>query len=520
MSRNELTRLTVVDVTHPDDMEADFDQHKKVLQGEIPVKKMEKRYIKKTGEVVWARLTSTLIRDVQGKPTHFLAMIEDITEQKRAEEDLKISERKYRDLFEGAPVGIFQSTVDGRVIDVNPAYAKMYSYASAGEAALKIDNVAERIYVEPERRKMLIDLALKTRDFVKAENEYRRRDGSQFWGQLYFRVVCDGNGEVKHLEGFVEDITDRKVAEDALRESQQKYRMIFEHAPLGILHFDNNGVMLDFNDKFVEMIGAPREKLIGFNMPERQKDERMRQAVLDSLGGKTSHYEGDYLSVTGGKLTPMRALYSPVLLDSGKILGGVGIFEDISSRKRLEEVQRRLATAVEQTAEAIVITDTTGEIQYVNPAFEKITGYTAEEAVGQNPKLLKSGEHDPMFYKDLWETITRGQVWTGRITNKRKDGSRYYEEATISPVRNSGGKIINFVAVKRDITQHLELSRQLVQAQKMEAVGTLAGGIAHDFNNLLQVVLGYSDLLLAEKPLDDPEHADLSKILQSARSGC
>ena len=139
----------------------------------------------------------------------------------------------------------------------------------------------------------------------------------------------------------------------------------------------------------------------------------------------------------------------------------------------------------------------------MNPAFERITGYTREEVIGQNPSLLKSGEHDEIFYRNLWETIKRGQVWKGRFINKRKDGSLYHEDSTISPVLDSRGKIINFVAVKRDITEQLALSRQLLQAQKMEAIGTLAGGIAHDFNNLLQVTLGYSELLLAEKREDD-----------------
>ena len=137
--------------------------------------------------------------------------------------------------------------------------------------------------------------------------------------------------------------------------------------------------------------------------------------------------------------------------------------------------------------------------------------------MGQSTALLKSGEHDQEFYRNLWATITRGEVWKGRIVNKKKDGGLYHEEMTISPVRDSGGKITNFVAVKRDITEHLELSRQLLQAQKMEAIGTLAGGIAHDFNNLLQVTLGYSELLLSEKREDDPEYARSFKNISGSQ---
>ncbi|MGA8831898.1 MAG: PAS domain S-box protein, partial [Desulfomonilaceae bacterium] len=165
------------------------------------------------------------------------------------------------------------------------------------------------------------------------------------------------------------------------------------------------------------------------------------------------------------------------------------------------EQERKLIIAVEQSADSIVITDSTGTIIYVNPAVEKITGYDSTELIGQNPRVFKSDEHDQSFYKGLWDTITDGKTWSGRFVNRRKDGVTYQEEATISPVLNAVGKITNFVAVKRDVTKNLELQAQLFQAQKMEAIGTLAGGFAHDFNNLLQVILGYLDLILSGQGL-------------------
>ena len=161
-----------------------------------------------------------------GVATGFVEVVEDITERRQAEDKLRESERKYRDLFEGAPVGIFQSTIDGRVLSVNQTYAHMYGYASAEQAAKEIDNVAERIYVEPGRRKKLIDLALIADGFVRAENQYRKKDGSLFWGQLYFRVVRDRDGEVKHLEGFVEDITERKRAEEQIKKSLEEKEVL------------------------------------------------------------------------------------------------------------------------------------------------------------------------------------------------------------------------------------------------------------------------------------------------------
>ena len=166
----------------------------------------------------------------------------------------------------------------------------------------------------------------------------------------------------------------------------------------------------------------------------------------------------------------------------------------------MEQDQTLLATAIEQAAEAIVITDAEGTIEYVNPAFEQITGYTCEEAMGANPRILKSGKHDDAFYRDLWETIGDGRVWSGRFSNLKKDGTLFEEEATISPVRDEQDEIIAFVAVKRDVTTETELTQQLNRSQRFEVLSQLAGGIAHDFNNLLTTVAGSAELLLLRFP--------------------
>ncbi len=171
-----------------------------------------------------------------------------------------------------------------------------------------------------------------------------------------------------------------------------------------------------------------------------------------------------------------------------------GVVLDITDRKRAQLQHELLATAIEQAAEAVVITDAGGVIEYVNPAFEKTTGYTRAEAIGQTPRVLKSGQHDLEFYRRMWSTLVRGQSWSGRFTNRRKDGSLFEEEATISPVRDPSGRIAHFVGVKRDITREVELEAQFRQAQKMEAIGQLAGGVAHDFNNLLAVILMQAEL--------------------------
>ncbi len=183
---------------------------------------------------------------------------------------------------------------------------------------------------------------------------------------------------------------------------------------------------------------------------------------------------------------------------------------------KAEAERVRLMAAIEQSAETVVITDLDAKIEYVNPAFEKITGYSLDEAIGQNPRILHSGTHDVAFYKAMWETLLRGEAWHGQFINKKKDGSFYTEDATISPVSNATGQTVNYVAVKRDVTDELNMEEQFRQAQKMQSIGQLVAGIAHDFNNLMQVINGYADIARKKLP---PEHAAVESIAQIKKAG-
>ncbi|HKF03335.1 MAG TPA: response regulator [Candidatus Sulfotelmatobacter sp.] len=182
-----------------------------------------------------------------------------------------------------------------------------------------------------------------------------------------------------------------------------------------------------------------------------------------------------------------------------------------------QELLRKLLHAVEQSADTVLITDREGRIQYVNPAFEKLTGYAREEACGKTPRILKSGEQGPDTYQEMWKTLLAGQVYRGILVNRKKNGDLYYVEESISPVRDPNGEITHFISNGRDLTERLRLEAQLVQAQKMDAIGRLAGGIAHDFNNLLTIITSYSELALDAVPQDSPLEDRLHEILLAAR---
>ncbi|MBD3165233.1 PAS domain S-box protein [bacterium] len=194
----------------------------------------------------------------------------------------------------------------------------------------------------------------------------------------------------------------------------------------------------------------------------------------------------------------------PILGDAGAVERMLEYSIDVTERVQTEEYIQRLAAAVDQAAEAIVITDVEGVIQYVNPAFEAITGYTSEEAVGNNPRMFKSGRHDRAYYDDLWSTLLSGKVWHGRFINRRKDGREYREDASISPIVDQDGAITHFVAVKRDVTREDALERQLRQTQRMESISMLASGIAHDFNNMLAGIMGNIEYIQYKLPPNHP----------------
>jgi PAS domain S-box-containing protein len=183
------------------------------------------------------------------------------------------------------------------------------------------------------------------------------------------------------------------------------------------------------------------------------------------------------------------------------------------ARHRLERLNHLLSAALDSARDAILITDLQGTISYANGALEQMTGYRRQELVGQNPRLLKSQAHPPAIYAELWRTVLSRASWQGELTNRRKDGSLFDVSLTVSPIVDGQGQLTHFVGICRDISERKLLERQLLQAQKMQSVGTLAGGVAHEFNNLLAGIQGYASLALREPGLTEPLREFLNFIV-------
>ena len=346
-------------------------------------------------------------------------------------------------------------------------------------------------------------------------------DGRTIWLRTSKVPLRDESGAVFGMLGTYEDITEQRQAAIDLQESEERFRATFEQAAVGIAHVAPDGRWLRVNQRLCEMVGYTREELLAGTFQEITHPDDLpadMENVRKILAGDIQNYSMEKRYIRKDRTAAWIALTVSLARDAeGRPKYFISVIEDVEPRRRAEAERTRLAEIVEQASEDVIMTDVDGNITYVNPAFERISGYRRGEVEGQNPRFLKSGRRDAKFYTELWQTITSGRIWSGHFINKRKDGTLFEEEGSIFPVRDHAGQIVSYVAIKRDVSQEVRLKEQLLQAQKMESVGRLAGGIAHDFNNLLTAILGYAELAARRLKPEDPSRLDLSEIDKAAQ---
>ncbi len=303
-----------------------------------------------------------------------------------------------------------------------------------------------------------------------------------------------------------------------LVEQQALLYCLIDSIPDPIYMKDSRGLYLGCNKAYAQFVGTEADKIYGRTASEVLPNDQAKQSHMEDLrvlaSGSAAESEG-WTKAADGRDVYHETVKIPYLESAAGSNGMIGLSRDLTRRMEMEQEMRRLAVAVEQSTESIMITDTEGVIQYVNSAFETSSGYTHEEAVGRRPDFLKSGKQSQEFFEELWTTISAGNTWSGEFVNKAKDGSLFIEETVIYPIRGDGDRMINYVAIGRDITQEKEIEKHLRQQQKMNAIGVLAGGVSHDFNNILTAILGYVALCMNAVDEDTKVYGYLKEIVKA-----
>ncbi len=456
---------------------------------------------------------------------YFVAVFDVVTERKAAEQKLRENEELLKMAMAASHMGAFRWNVQTNKITYSPESLAILDLAPFEDS---FEAVARLLHPEDSLRVMAaMNSALANGTEFHEEFRIIRQDGKLRWLSHWARATNDAAGQPLAVSGTIMDITAHKEAELALEDKNELLREVSEAAHIGGWSFDVATRAGSWTDEIARIHDldpciVPNVDF-GLEFYPGESRTRMESAVKAAIeSGTPFDLELELVSARGIHKW-VRSIGIPVRQD-GRVVRVRGAMQDITRSKHAEEDSSRLATIVEQAAECIVITDANGIIQYVNPAFERVTGYHRSEVAGQNPRVLKSGRQDAGYYRQMWQVLSRGEVWKGHFINKRKDGTLYEEEATISPVRDPAGRIAGYVAIKRDVTEHVmlqahteKLQAQFLQAQKMATIGRLAAGVAHDFNNLLLAILGYSEILLDEIPPDTTQHADVLEIQKTGK---
>lgn len=478
--------------------------------------------LKKDGTTFDALVSINKVVDNAGNLLGLVASHTDITAQKQAEETIR--DRQTR--FEAITSSVFDAIIliddCGLITFWNKAAEKIFGY----DCSEALGKNLHKLLAPPEYHQA----------HLKAFSEFARTGNGEAVGKITELTAVRKGGERFPIElslsgfqmngrwnasGIVRDVSERRKGEEDLKRSEQRFRQVADSADEWIWEVDQFGMYTYSSAAVEKILGYSTDDLVGkkffYDLFLPEEAETLKEMAFREFAQCRSFRGFINRNIRkNGEIAVIESSGVAILDPDGKMVGYRGVDKDITERFRAEEDYRRLFTAIEYTAGSVVVTNAQGTIEYVNPAFEKITGYESEEIIGKNPRILKSGKHDPAFYRNLWDTISRGDVWSGVLINRKKDGSLIHEEGTISPVKDSEGNIINYVKVTRDVTREVDLQKQLIQSQKMEAIGTLAGGIAHDFNNILFAITGNTELAIQALPEDSRLRSNLERVLNAA----
>jgi len=519
------------DVILPSDLakvQASFEQ---VIKGR-PLHNFELNLVHKTGRTVPVEVSVVpVLRDNQ--VTMLFGVARDITERRRAEQRLRVAEAKYRALVEQVPAISYTAKLDkaSTATYVSPQAERMLGFAPL-EFEGDPDLWAKQLHPE-HRRRVLAELARCHRTGKPFVCEYRMitKDGHTVWFRDHARVVSDSNGKPIALHGVMVDITERKVAEEALRASEAKYRTLLENLPQKIFLKDLNSVYLSCNENLARDLKIRPQDIAGktdYEFFPEQLAEKYRaddKRIVES--GQVTEIEETY--VGSGQEMVIHTVKTPLKDEQGDVTGILGIFWDITEQKKAEEQIRRLSSAVEQSIDGTAIVDLQAKLVYVNSAFARMFGYAPQEMIGMSLANLHSDEQMAAHQKHIERVKTEGR-WDGELDHVRTDGTAFPTYMSVTLLKNDQGQPTGILAVARDITRakqrESELSiyrEKITQAEHLASLGTLSASMVHELTQPLTVIkLSIQNLLAALEgiPLGGTEKESSSKLVAAKLQDC
>ena len=414
------------------------------------------------------------IRNASGEIVGVVLVFSDVTERYRAEEALRAGERRFRSYFDQPMVGIAITSPKKGWIEANEHLCKMLGYSNDelvrltwAEFTHPDDLGADLIQFERVLRGEIDGYAL--------DKRFIRKDQSVIPVFLSVRCVREVDGSVDYFVALLQDITARKQAEKALRQSETHYRTMFASAPEGVWMIGPDRCTTEVNQRMCDLVGYTREEFLGRNPVEFADEENSRifeEKARIVPNRQTRTYEIALRHRDGHNiLTEFRA--TNLFNEDGSVMGVLAFVADLTVRKQAEAKLHLAANVFSHAREGIIITDASGTIIDVNEAFTRITGYGREEALGQNPRILKSGRQDKAFYDVMWRDLTEQGHWSGEIWNRRKDGEVYAELLTISSVRDAAGAVQQYAGLFSDITAMMQHQSQLEHIAHFDALTSL-----------------------------------------------
>ena len=411
---------------------------------------------------------------------------------RNSQRDLEKNVRDRTAQLEAAAGAILMVDSAGLVTMANIKAEQLFGYDPGELVGKPIENLVPERYrnIHPEHRTNFLNNP-STRSMGAGRDLYgRRKDGTEVPIEIGLNPIKTDEGAF--VLANIIDITERKRAEE-------RFRVVVEASPSAILMVNQEGRITLVNSRTEELFGYPRSELLGEQMemliPERYRSSHpgLRMGFSEHPSTREMGAGRDlYGRRKDGSEVPIEIGLNPIRTNEGLFV--LASIIDITERKRGEEQLHLQSMALESAANAMLITDVNGKIVWVNKAFSETTGYSFEEILGKNPRVLRSGKQDDAFYKSMWQTILSGRVWRDTVINRRKDGSLNHEDMTITPIRDGAGKITQFVAIKQDITELQQalselkakgdelagMTQQLWQASRLASVGELAASVAHE----------------------------------------